>query len=128
MARFGLVGDTPHFARPNSAQSAMDVPRRIHNLMRMYALVMYEDGFEFLVDPRDLWRPPRLFVRRERCVAEVQLEEGDVCLIRAGGFSDPDRRKILLLVEEYVDELLMAFYSLKNDVRCGRLARNTLVD
>ena len=29
----------------------------------MYALVMQEGDFEFLIDPRDLWSVPRVVVR-----------------------------------------------------------------
>ncbi|MGQ0563242.1 MAG: hypothetical protein ACT443_15385 [Gemmatimonadota bacterium] len=94
----------------------------------MYALVLETDGFEFLIDPRDLWKPPRLVVRRGWQSAEVWLDENDVSFLKPSRFSVRDQTLILRLVRENIDDLSMSWMSLKNDVRMGRLERNALVE
>lgn len=95
----------------------------------MYALVLEADGFQFLVDPRDLWKPPRLIVRRGYITAEVWLDETDISFVRPNKFSARDQTRILALVREKVDELLMWWVSLKDDARRGRLeGNNVMVD
>jgi hypothetical protein len=66
-------------------------------------------------------------VRRGVRQAEVWLSE-DVTLRRAGGFIPRDADRIVKLVEHYQDDLLNSWWSLKDDVRRGRLDRNTLVE
>lgn len=92
-----------------------------------HALVLETRGFQFLIDPRALWKPPRVLVRRGFMEAEVWLGEDDVSFMRSG-LDEHDERVVLALVRENLDELLMWWCALKDDVRRGRLERNTLVD
>ena len=94
----------------------------------MYALVLEAEGFQFLIDPRDLWKPPRLIVRRGYLAAAVWLDESDISFMKPSKFSVRDQTRILALVRENTDDLLMRWVSLKDDVRRGRLERNVLVD
>jgi hypothetical protein len=92
----------------------------------MYALVLEEDGYEFLIDTRDLWKPPRVLVRRGYAEGEVWLDD-DVSFVKSR-FMPRDEQRVLALVREHIDDLLMRFLTLKDDVRRGRLGRNLLVD
>ena len=94
----------------------------------MYALVLEADDYTFLVDTRDLWKPPRVVVRRGFTEADVWLYEDDISFVRPPRFAPYDQERILALVREHIDDLLMSFVSLKDDVRRGRLERNLLVD
>ena len=94
----------------------------------MYALVLEAEGFEFLVDPALLWKPPRVTVRQGYLCAEVWLDETDISFVKPSRLSVRDQTRILRLVRENFDELLMWWVALKNDVRRGRLERNLLVD
>jgi hypothetical protein len=93
----------------------------------VYALVLEEDGYEFLIDTRDLWKPPRVLVRRGYADGEVWLDEDDVSFVKSR-FLPRDEKRVLALVREHIDDLLMRFLTLKDDVRRGRLGRNLLVD
>lgn len=93
-----------------------------------YALVLEAEGFQFLIDPRDLWKPPRVLVRRSYAEGEVWLDEHDISYVKPSKFSSRDERRVLALVNEHFDDLLMWWCSLKNDVRRGRLERNVMVD
>jgi hypothetical protein len=94
----------------------------------MYALVLEREGYEFLIDPVLLWKPPRVLVRRGYARAEVWLDETDVSFMKPNKFSVRDQTQILQLVRENLDDLLMSWHSLKDDVRRGRLERNVLID
>jgi hypothetical protein len=94
----------------------------------MYALILEVEGLEFLVDPALLWKPPRVTVRQGYLSAEVWLDETDISFVKPSRLSVRDQTRILRLVRENFDELLMCWCSLKNDVRRGRLERNVLVD
>jgi hypothetical protein len=94
----------------------------------MYALVLAVDGYEFLIDPALLWKPPRVSVRRGYVRAEVWLDETDVSFLKPSKFSVRDQTQILHLVREHFDDLLASWVSLKDDVRRGRLERNLLID
>jgi hypothetical protein len=94
----------------------------------MYALVLKSEGFEFLIDPALLWKPPRVLVRRGFTQAEVWLDETDISFMKPSRFSVRDQALILKLVREHFDDLLTSWRSLKNDVRHGRLERNVLID
>lgn len=94
----------------------------------MYALVLEADGFQFLIDPELLWKPPRVLVRRGYTHAEVWLDETDISFMKPSRFSIRDQTRILELVKENFDDLFMWWASLKNDVRRGRLERNVLID
>ncbi len=96
--------------------------------VRMYALILEAEGYEFLIDPALLWKPPRVLVRRGYMQAEVWLDETDVSFMKPNRFSVRDQTLILKLVRENIDDLLMQWHSLKDDVRRGRLERNALVD
>lgn len=93
-----------------------------------YGLVLERDGFEFLVDPRHLWMPPRVLVRRRDRTAEVWLWEGDVSFRRPSDFSRSEDRRILALVRDNLEELLDGWHNLRQDMRRGRLGRNLFVD
>ena len=93
-----------------------------------YALVLETDGFDFLIDTRDLWRPSWVLVRRGLENAEVWLDDDDVSFVRPPRLRPAEREQVLELVREHVDELAYAWISLKDDVRRGRLGRNTLVE
>ena len=97
-------------------------------LHTMYALILEADGFEFLIDPALLWKPPRVLVRRGWLATEVWLDETDISFMKPSKFSVRDQTRILALVRENLDELLMSWCTLKDDVRRGRVERNTLVD
>lgn len=94
----------------------------------MYALILETDGFEFLIDPALLWKPPRVLVRRGWLATEVWLDETDISFMKPSKFSVRDQTRILALVRENFDELMMWWCTLKDDVRRGRLERNILVD
>lgn len=94
----------------------------------MYALVLEAEGFQFLIDPAMLWKPPRVVVRRGYLQTEVWLDETDISFMRPSKFSVRDQTLILKLVEAHLDELLSWWVSLKDDVRRGRLERNVLVN
>ena len=94
----------------------------------MYALVLQEAEFEFLIDPRDLWSVPRVVVRSGWREAEVWLDEQGVSFRKSGKFGKRDERRIIDLVDEHLDELLDAWFHLREDVRRDRLDRNILVD
>ncbi|MGH7461600.1 MAG: hypothetical protein ACREMA_11320 [Longimicrobiales bacterium] len=93
----------------------------------MYALVMEADGFEVLIDPAELWKPPRVLVRQGWRQAEVWLDD-EVSFRKPGKFGRRDEERILALVRTHLDELLGAWFGLKEDVRRDRLDRNQLVD
>jgi len=91
--------------------------------------VLEAEGFEFLMDTRELWKPPRVLVRGERVEAEVWLDEDDVSFMKEPGLGARDEARILGLVHEHLDDLILAWLSLKDDVRQDRLVeRNVLVD
>jgi hypothetical protein len=92
-----------------------------------YALVLEAEGCQFLIDPRALWKPPRVVVRRGHAEAEIWLDEDDVSFMRSSLDAHAERL-VLALVSEKLEELLMWWYTLKDDVRRGRLERNVLVD
>ncbi len=92
-----------------------------------YALVLEADGYEFLVDTRDLWRPECVHVRRGPELAAVWLDE-DVSFAAPPRLRPAERKHVLALVREHLDELLYAWVSLKDDVRRDRLERNLLVE
>lgn len=94
----------------------------------MYALVLETDGYQFLIDPALLWKPPRVLVRRGCVRTEVWLDETDISFIKASKFSVRDQTLILGLVRENLAELLMCWSSLRNDARHGRLERNALIE
>ena len=94
----------------------------------MYALVLEADDFEFLIDPRDLWKPARVLVRRGYAEGQVWLDEEDVSFVKPSKFGTRDEGRVLALVREHMDELLDSWFNLREDVRRGRLERNTLVD
>ena len=94
----------------------------------MYALVLQAEGYQFLIDPALLWKPPRVLVRRGYQQAEVWLDETDISFMKPNRFSLRDHTRILQLVRENFDDLSGLWCSLKNDVRRGRLERNTLVE
>ncbi len=93
-----------------------------------YALVLETEGYEFLSDTRDLWRPEWVLVRRGPESADVWLDDEDVSFMTPPHMRPADRERVLELVHEHVDELLYAWCSLKDDVRRGRLGRNLLVE
>jgi hypothetical protein len=97
-------------------------------VVQMYALVLEEGEFEFLIDPQDLWSVPRVVVRSGWREAEVWLDEQGVSFRKPGKFGKRDERRILDLVDEHLDELLDAWFNLREDVRRDRLDRNILVD
>ena len=95
----------------------------------MYALVHEQDGLQFLIDPRDLWKPPRLIVRRGQTTTLVWLDETDISFMKPSKFSVRDQEHILKLVRENLDDLIYSWCSLKNDVRRDRLeSHNVLID
>ncbi len=91
-----------------------------------YALVLETEGYELLIDTRDLWRPEWVCVRRGLETAAVWLD--DVSFVKPPRLPPAERRRVLALVREHADELLDAWYSLKDDVCRGRLERNLLVE
>ena len=94
----------------------------------MYALVLKAEGFEFLIDPALLWKPPRVPVRRGYTQIEVWLDETDISFMKASRFSVREQTCILQLVRQNFAELLASWCSLKDDLRRGRLERNALID
>ncbi len=106
----------------------MGSPHVVTHYRGMYALVLEAEGFEFLIDPALLWKPPRVLVRRGGARTEVWLDETDLSFMRGSKFSVRDQTRILGLVRENFNDLLMWWCTLKDDVRRGRLERNVLVD
>ena len=94
----------------------------------MYALVHETEGFQFLIDEHDLWKPPRVVVRRGYIETTVWLDETDISFLKASKFSVRDQERILALTRENFDDLLCWWCNLKNDVRRGRFERNVLID
>jgi hypothetical protein len=94
----------------------------------MYALVLEAEGFEFLIDPALLWKPPRVTVRRGYLSAEVWLDETDISFMKPSRMSVREQTLILKLVRENFDDLSMWWVALKDDVRRGRLEQNVLID
>ena len=94
----------------------------------MYALIMETEDFQFLIDPALLWKPPRVLIRRGHLRTEVWLDETDISFMKPSKFSVRDQTRILQLVRENFDDLLMWWCTLKDDVRRGRIERNVLVD
>lgn len=94
----------------------------------MYALILETEDFQFLIDPRDLWKPPRVVARKGWLTAEVWLDETDLSFMKPSCFSVREQTRILELVRENLDDLLMGWCTLKDDVRRGRLERNVLID
>ena len=94
----------------------------------MYALVLETEGFQFLIDEHDLWKPPRAVVRRGYIETTVWLDETDISFLKPSKFSVRDQERILALTRENFDELLCWWCNLKNDVRRGRFERNVLID
>ncbi len=93
-----------------------------------YALVLETEGFEFLIDTRDLWRPEWVLVRRGLESADVWLDDEDVSFAAPPRLRPADQKRVLAIVRAHLDDLLMAWISLKDDVFRGRLGRNLLVD
>ena len=93
----------------------------------MYALVLEIDGFQFLIDPALLWKPPRVRVRRGYAEAEILLDETDISFMKPSKFSVRDQIEILRLVQDNLDSLLSWWCTLKDDARRGRLDRNVLI-
>jgi hypothetical protein len=98
------------------------------HLTFMYALVLEAEGFEFVIDPALLWKPPRVLVRRGYLQAEVWLDETAISFMKPSKFTVRDQVRILELVKDNFDELLMWWCTLKDDVRRGRLDQNALID
>ena len=98
-----------------------------HRENTVYVFVMELDEFEFLIDPEELWKPPRILLRSGWREAEVWLDD-EVSFRRPGKFGKRDEQRILALVREHQDELLDTWFRLKDDVRKDRLDRNVLVD
>jgi len=48
--------------------------------------------------------------------------------VKPSKFGTRDEGRVLALVREHMDELLDSWFNLREDVRRGRLERNTLVD
>ncbi len=92
-----------------------------------YALVLETDGYELLIDTRDLWRPERVIVRRGLDSAEVWLYE-PVSFASPPRLRPAERRRVLALVRAHREELLDRWCSLKDEVRRDRLERNLLVE
>ena len=113
---------------PTTAKISIDLPRHPMHCCRVYALVLETEGFEFLIDPALLWKPPRVLVRRGYLTTEVWLDETDISFMKPSKFSIRDQSRILDLVRENFDDLSMWWISLKDDVRRGRLERNVLID
>ena len=94
----------------------------------MYAFVLEADGFEFLIDPAELWKPPRVLVRSGWRQAEVWLDEENISFRRSGRFGQREEAKILALVRENLGDFLAAWFRLREDVRRDRLDRNLLIE
>ena len=93
-----------------------------------FALVKEVDDVEFLVDPRLLWGPPRLVVRRGLRVAEIWLHPEGPEASRPGSIGVVEERRLLVLVAEHLDDLTSAWFDLREDRRRGRPRRNLFVD
>lgn len=98
------------------------------HISRMYALVLQADGFEFLIDPALLWKPPRVLVRRGVLRVEVWLDETAISFLRPSRFSVRDQIRILELVRENFHHLSSSWSTLKHEVRRGRLERHGLIE
>lgn len=61
----------------------------------IYALVLEAEGFEFLMDTRELWKPPRVLVRGGRVEAEIWLDEDNVSFMKEPGLGARDEARIL---------------------------------
>jgi len=59
---------------------------------------MQTEGFDFLTDTRDLWKPPRVLVRRAFSEAAVWLDEDDISFMKPTGFLEREESHILELV------------------------------
>ncbi len=92
-----------------------------------FALVLETDGFEFLIDTRELWRPPCVYLRRGIEFYAVWLEE-EIGFVKPTRLAPAEREHVLALVREHADDLLDTWFSLMDDVRQGRLGRNLLVE
>ncbi len=101
---------------------------QLDRLHGRYGLALERDGLEFLVDPRLLWKPPRVLVRGVDASAEVWLWEDDISFVGPTDFPAADQDRILALVRDHLEELLNTWYNLREDMRRGRLGRNLLVD
>jgi hypothetical protein len=91
-----------------------------------YAVAMEIADLELLMDPRLLYGPPRLLVRRGGKTAEVWLDSDDLRFSRTGPFTEADRRRILALVEKHGDELIGWWFHFREDFKRGRLRRNPM--
>ena len=92
-----------------------------------YALVLETDGYEFLIDTRDLWRPECVYLRRGCELTAVWLGH-PVSFAAPPRLRPAERKRALALVREHRDELLDRWFSLKDDVCRDRLERNLLVE
>jgi hypothetical protein len=93
-----------------------------------FALVLETEGFEFLIDTRELWQPARVYVRRGPDISGVWLDEDDVSFMTPSRLRPAEPEQALALVRAHLDDLLDAWCSLKDDVFRGRLGRNLLVE
>ena len=101
-----------------------------------FAFVKAVDDVELLIDPRLLWGPPRVAVRRGHRMAEIWLDpEGPEVSSRKrsspevpDGFTAFEVRRLLALVADHLEELTEAWFALREDWRRGRLGRNVFVD
>ena len=66
----------------------------------MHALILEAEGFKFVIDPRDLWKPPRVIVRKGYLQAEIWLDETDISFMKPNRFSVREQTRILELVRE----------------------------
>lgn len=74
-----------------------------------------------------LWKSPRVIVRRAYLTTEVWLDEDDLSFMKSSKFSVNDQVRILALVRDNFDDLLMWWCTLKNDVRRGWLEHNVFL-
>ena len=88
--------------------------------MRGFVHVTEIDGIDFLVDCGLLYKPASIVCERGYLRAEIYLSE-PISVRHPGKFSDKELNRILTLVEENQDELLGAFYDIREDVKRGRL-------
>lgn len=95
-----------------------------------YVLTLEVEDFEFLVEPRLLWGPPRVLVRRGGRTAEVWLDADNVVFssCRPSRLSRFEERRVLGMVKEHLDELRSAWFDIREDARRGWLERHLLVD
>lgn len=96
----------------------------------LYVLALEVGDFEFLIEPRLLWGPPRVLVRRGGRLAEVWLDESDVAFTsrHPSRLSRFEKRRVLGMVEGHFDELCDVWFAVREDARRGRLERHVLVD